>query len=265
MTETTATTDGRPLGEAPGVDRLAPEPPRQAGVERFDEAIVVTRARAWVGLVACLILVVGLIVWAATATVESTIESPGVALEHGAIAIVRAAESGTISQLRVRVGEHVAATEVLADMVADDGTTLEIRAPIAGRVLSVSDAASPVARGDDAFTLVPESGRDVVRTLVTSTEAQVINSGTRVILRFPGAPEFEGRVSSVGAFPLPTNQVVDDIGGEPIAAEALRKDARDRVDITISGLDGARFPLPSGDIGQVTFIIGSRHPIDYVL
>ena len=93
----------------------------------------------------------------------------------------------------------------------------------------------------------------------------MINSGTPVIVRFPGAPEFEGRVSSVGSIPLPTNQVVDDIGGEPIAAEALRKDARVRVDIAIGNRKARHLPFPSGDIGLVTFTIGSRHPIDYVL
>jgi len=263
MSETTTTDAGAPP-EADRVDRLAPEPPRQAGVERFDEAIVVTRTRAWVGLVACLILVVGLIVWAATANVEVTIESPGVALENGSIDIIHSPQSGTISNLLVHVGQQVNASQALAVMIADDGSESEIRTPIAGRVLSVSDSNSPVARGDDAFTLVPERGRNIVRTLVTSTEAQVINAGTRVLVRFPGHPELEGRVVSVGSFPLPTNQVVDDIGGEAIASEALRKDARVRVDITI-GPEASPFPFRSGDIGLVTFVVGSRHPIDYVL
>lgn len=264
MSDTTTTDASRPSETERG-DRLAPDPPRQAGVERFDEAIVVTRTRAWIGLVACLVLVVGLVAWAVTANVDTTIDSPGVALENGAIDIVHAPESGTIADLRVEVGDDVDASDVLAVMIADDGTPYSIEAPIAGRVLSVSDANSPVARGDDAFTLVPRTGPDIVRTLVTSAEAQVINSGTPVIVRFPGAPEYDGKVVSVGTIPLPTNQVVDDIGGEPIAAEALRKNARVRVDISIADETGRRFPLPSGDIGRVTFIIGSRHPIDYVL
>jgi hypothetical protein len=54
---------------------LTPVPPRQTGVDRFDEAIVVTRTRAWIGLAAALAMVVVVVVWALTAQVESTVHA----------------------------------------------------------------------------------------------------------------------------------------------------------------------------------------------
>ena len=38
---------------------VVPPPPRHTGSDRFDDAIEVTRTRAWIGLVCCLLLVLG--------------------------------------------------------------------------------------------------------------------------------------------------------------------------------------------------------------
>src|SRR6476646_8097084 len=92
---------------------MEPRPSRQGGSDRFDEAIVVTRTRAWIGLACCLGLILGIVGWAVTTKVGVTVKGTGIALFNGSIATIASPATGTVQTMNVKVDDTVLAGEVV--------------------------------------------------------------------------------------------------------------------------------------------------------
>src|SRR3989442_3984778 len=117
---------------------LVPRPPRRTGSDRFDQAIAVTRTRAWIGLGCCLLLILGIVVWAATTEVGVTVKGPGIALVNGAIATVPSPVSGTVQAMNVDIDDNVQAAQVIGSVADFQNQLSPLVAPVAGRVLNVA-------------------------------------------------------------------------------------------------------------------------------
>ena len=150
----------RESDDAPDAGRsFLPPPPDRASSERFDQAIVVTRARAWIGLLTCLVLVAGVIVWAVTAKVGVTIKGSGVALDNGAIAVVQSPLTGTVQSIDVAVDDAVAPSQVVGAVIDAQGHVLPLVTAVGGRVLNVNlDVGATVHDGDVVLSIAQTSG-----------------------------------------------------------------------------------------------------------
>jgi hypothetical protein len=250
--------------EPPPPRRLAPQPPRQAGVDRFDDAIVVTRTRAWIGLAACLALVAGVVVWATTTTVDTTVKAPGIALVNGTISSVVSPASGTIVALSVGADEPVRARQVIGRISRPNNKTAPLVAPISGRILSLeASVGSTVHDGEAIANLTAEHGSLVVRMFVKPSQAEQASTGTLAILTLPTGQTVQGHVTHVGQLPLTETEVADAIGSPALAAIVASGNGFIAVTVTPMNNAAAR-QLGSGDVASVSLIVGSQHPISYV-
>jgi multidrug resistance efflux pump len=266
--------------ETPAVDRepqaaspsgpqqsLLPPPPRHAGSDRFDGAIEVTRTRAWIGLVCCLLLVGGIVVWAITAKVGVTVKSPGVALVNGAIATAPSPVTGTVQTVTVNVDDSVQQGQIVGTVTDAQNQPFPLVAPVGGHVLNVAgDVGSTVHAGEDFISIAQTSGPLLVKLFVTPTQAEQVELGDEAVLSFPEQPEMHGRVTAIGSLPLTKDQVADSIGSPALADHLVKSGAV--VSITVSpdapkaGTPSAK--VDSGDVAGVTLIVGTKRPIEYV-
>ena len=252
----------------PVQETLAPTPPRESGGDRFDDAIVVTRTRAWIGLASCLVLILGVIVWAVTTEVGVTVKGPAVELVNGAIATVPSPASGTVQVMNVKVDDEVQASQVIGTVADSQNQVSSLVAPVGGRILNVAaDVGATVRTGADVVSIAQTNGPLLIRMFVTPAQAQEADLHTEAILNFPEQPEIRGRVSDIGTLPLTDDQVADSIGSPALANLLVRSGAV--VNITVTPADPASGPkhadIDSGDIGTVTLIVGTKRPIDYVV
>jgi hypothetical protein len=264
-TVTTETVNSESGGDR-GAQRLAPPAPRQAGVDRFDEAIVVTRTRAWIGLAACLALVAGVVVWATTTTVDRTVEGRGVALVNGTLTRIFSPATGTITSLTVAIGDDLEPGQMIGKVLGTNNETVPLVAPIGGRVFHLPEGVgSTLLSGELVASLSATSGPLVVTMFVPPEDAQQVDVGTRAQMSFPRGGTVDGEVSYVGRVPLTENQAANAIGSAPLATILAGDGAIEiDVDVTLSP-DDDRVAFDIADIAEVTLIVGSQHPIEYVV
>jgi hypothetical protein len=245
---------------------LDPLPPRQAGSDRFDEAIVVTRTRAWIGLGCGLVLILGIVVWAVTTKVGVTVERPGIALVNGSIATIASPVTGTVQTMTVKVDETVEAGQVVGTVADLQNKASALIAPVSGRVLNVAgDVGSTVPFGADVVSIAQESGPLLIRMFVAPDEAQQADLATEAIIRFPEQPDIHGRVTVIGSLPMTKEQAANSIGSPALANILVQSDAVINITVTPDA-DGLKVAdINSGDVGDITLIVGTNRPIDYMI
>jgi multidrug efflux pump subunit AcrA (membrane-fusion protein) len=245
---------------------LVPRAPRASGSDRFDDAIVVTRTRAWIGLVCCLGLIGGIVAWAIFTTVGVTVEGQGIALTNGAIATVSSPASGTVQSMNVKVDDTVQAGQVIGAVVDFRNQALPLIAPVSGRVLNVSsDVGSTVRLDADVVSITQTTGPLLVRMFVTPAEAQEADLTTEAVLHFPEQSDVRGRVTSIGTLPMTKDQAADSIGSPALANLLVRSSAVINITITPDPSATNVAHIDNGDVASVTLIVGSKRPIDYVI
>ncbi len=244
---------------------LVPAPPRQAGVDRFDDAIVVTRTRAWIGLAACLALVAGVVIWAAAANVSRTVGGSGVVLVNGTITEIETPATGTVVSWLVSANENVRAGEVLGWVETSANQRVPVRAPIAGKMLIViiGEGAS-VAKGQTLASLTATRGPLAVASFLKPVDGELVGPGMRAIVTLPDGGTIESAVIGVGQLPLTTAEVANIIGSPALAQ--LVKPAGATIALLILPKDEktAKRLANAGDVVSVTVIVGHSHPIQYI-
>ena len=263
MTAPTSQTPGTQPEEPPR--SLVPEPPRQAGVDRFDDAIVVTRTRAWIGLAACLALLIGVIVWATTATVNHTVTGSGVALVNGTITRVESPVAGTVVEWRTDANQLVRASQVLGWVETGNHRRVPLVTPISGRVLNLEvGVGATVVKGQPMSSITAVRGPLVILAFLKPADAQLVFQGMRALLSFPGGQAFPGQVVHVGALPITRQEVASGIGSPALADIVAPSGSVVAITVAPTGLKAGGGTADAGDVTSVTVIVGSTHPINYV-
>lgn len=269
---------GTPPSDAPAEARqqaparsLVPPASRAAGVERFDDAIVVTRARAWIGLGACLALLAGVVLWAAVATVNRTVTGSGVLLINGTITRVGSPATGTLVSWVREPGRLIRPSQVLGWVETRSGRRVAVRAPVAGRILDLEvGPGASVTNRQGLASLSAAHGPVGVYAFFPPSSAQLVALGMRAIVAFPTGETAHGRVTLVGRLPLSRGQIASAIGS-PALARMVAPDGAvtvavtpARFSVTPARFSAAHSQAGPGDVASVTVIVGSSHPISYV-
>lgn len=254
-----------PAGEdSPDRTRLAPQPPTHAGVERFDDSIVVVRARAWLGLGACLLLLAGLVVWAVTAEVPAKVTLQGLAARAGVLETARSPVAGTIERIDVRPGQRVRPGQKVATVGSPDGATHPVVALSAGRVIDTGGVVGSPVLFDEAVVIMEGVGPMMVSVFPTPDDAALTAVGTKALIGIPAAggkgTQLDARVSEVALLPSTAHEVAERIGDSAVAAILAPKPPVQYVGIAPAKAQSLR----TGMIVPVTLILDSKSPIDYV-
>lgn len=256
---------------------------RMSSPEQLDQMLRVTTPRRWVGLVGLLLLVGAAVVWSATATVPTTLKGPGYLLPQGGLREVQAPASGTVASITTSTGDHVVAQERIGDIVDSSGRTVVVRAPETG-VVTESDTVNHayVNAGDRLGLVQPVGWPLVVYAYVPTDIAAALRPGVEVHVSF-GAGIGQvygyatGKVQSVSQYPA-TAERLQFILQDSSTIDAVKKlgpsnevvIAMDQSATTPSGLvwgsgSGPGAAPPAGLPANVTFVVGSHHPIKNVL
>lgn len=146
---------------------------------------VVRLAPTWTvfALAACGLLVVGIVVWALTGTVSSTVTTPGFLDDVGATT-VRVTTTGVVDQVPVQRGDMVTKGQVVAGL--RDGTT--VTAPLAGQVVAISvSQGSSVVPGQAVVIVADLSVDPFVVTKVAPRYISTVHVGLPVRMEVEGA------------------------------------------------------------------------------
>ncbi len=147
---------------------------------------VVRLAPPWTvfALVSSGLLVVGIVVWALTGTVTSSVSTPGFLYDVGATTL-RASSQGVVDQVVVQLGDNVKQGQPVATLVG--GTTLT--APKDGSVVSVNvSPGSSVTPGQSVAIVVDPRIDPYVVTKLPPSYISTVRVGLSVRMEVEGAP-----------------------------------------------------------------------------
>lgn len=121
-----------------------------------------------------------------------------------------ARREGAASDLRMILAEQADLGERLAALRVRRAA-LDLRAPVAGRVLGLRSAATVLAPGEPALILVPTGEDLVIQAQISAADRDQVQPGQPVMLRFPGLDprgmnDVAGRVADVAGDILPDPQ-----------------------------------------------------------
>jgi hypothetical protein len=256
---------------------------RMSSPEQLDQMLRVTLPRRWVGLVGLLLLVAAAVVWSAVATVPTTLKGPGYLLPQGGLREVQAPASGTVGEISTVTGQHVVAQQRIGSIVDASGKAVPVRAPETG-VVTESDTVDHayVTAGERLGLVQPVGWPLVVYAYVPTDVAAGLRPGVEVHVSFGAGigrafGYATGRVASVSQYPatverlrfiLQDSSTIDSVRKLGPSNEVVI--AMDQSATTPSGLvwgsgDGPGGQLPAGLPANVTFVVGSHHPIDNVI
>jgi multidrug efflux pump subunit AcrA (membrane-fusion protein) len=179
---------------------------------------VVQLAPTWTvfALVACGLLVVGIVVWALVGTVTSTVTTPGFLDDVGA-STVRASAPGQVDSVPVQLGDMVEQGQVVATL--RDGATLT--APLKGQIVSVTvSPGSTVVPGQSIVIVADLTVDPFVVTKVPPSYISTIRVGLPVRMEVEGAPASRygyllGTVSDITNNPYTNAQIATRLGIDP--------------------------------------------------
>jgi hypothetical protein len=168
--------------------------------------------------------------------------------------------------MNVKVDDTVQAGQVIGAVADFQNQISPLVAPVGGRVLNVAgDVGSTVRLGADVVSITQTTGPLLVRMFVTPEQAQEADMTTEAVLHFPEQPNVHGRVTAIGTLPMTRDQAADSIGSPALANLLVHATAVINITITPDASATAVGHIDSGDVADVTLIVGTKRPIDYVI
>jgi multidrug efflux pump subunit AcrA (membrane-fusion protein) len=170
--------------------------------EALDERTTIVGPPRWAALVVGVLVLLGLVAWAASAEIETTVEARGMVVPDGGFATVAAPRPGIVLTAPPPEGTVVRSGDVVATLDDGTGATVPVRALRGGTVDTVSAARGGyVTAGAELATLAPVSVRTVVVVFVATSEVAQLAVGQPVRLAPGGNGERVTRIADRAASP----------------------------------------------------------------
>lgn len=263
---------------------------RVSSPEQLDQVVRAALPLQWVALIALLVVVAGAVAWSAIATVPTTVPGPGIYLPVGGLHPASTPVAGTVTSLpALSVGNQVSAGQTLATVTAPAAQgapgappTYGVLAPLDGVVVNVYHLSGTYEGAGQTVGVIEPSGRPlVVYSYVDDLKAPALHRGTEAQVSFAGGIGAtygfaKGVVASVSPYPVDPATVQALTANTSLAdvARGLGPIREVIVDLTPSstpsGLAWARGQGPPGKLPaglgiDMTFVVGSHHPISNVI
>ncbi|MEO7236565.1 MAG: HlyD family efflux transporter periplasmic adaptor subunit [Lapillicoccus sp.] len=197
--------------------------PVTASTDPIDRVVRLAPTWTLFALAASGVLVIGIVVWALTGTVSTSVTTPGI-LDDASSSTVQVTSTGQVDRVPVSVGDVVKQGQVVATL--RDGTALT--APLAGQIVAVSvSPGSRVVAGESVVTVSDLTVDPVVVTKVAPSFLSTVRVGLPVRMEVQGASASRygyllGTISDITSTPFTNAQIATRLGvDEQLVASEL--------------------------------------------
>ena len=267
-------------GDAPaGPDPVTPPSPP----EMIDRRLKVTSGRMWLGLLAFFALLVGGGVWSVYGKAADEVEGVGAMVPAGGFIEATAAIAGTVDEVRVAAGDHVADGQVVATVTDTDGRRHDITSVTDGTIEALLERrGSYVDAGETVAVIVPRDAPVEAVLYVGAVEGKAIQPGMTVYISPTTAPSSEygsivGTVTSIPTLYVTRGQLDLTLGSEnPLSDELLGRGPGLEIGVALERADtpsgyrwsssnGPAFTITSGTIFSGAVVIKRDSPGQQIL
>lgn len=259
---------------------------RLSSPEQLDQMLQVTSPRAWLALLALLILLVAVIVWSILGSVPIKVSAPVILLQTGGVKHVASTASGQIETIYPRAGDTVAEGQVIAEVASLNGGEInQVTSPYTGKVLEVrADAGNLIDLGTPLLNLelVGDDIKLEAIMYIPATEGKSLEPGMEVQIAPSTVRQEEygfmvGRIASVSQFPSTYQGMLRTLGSDELVQTFIGAGAPLQVKVELiphgqtasgykwSSIEGPPVEIHSGTLGAANIIVGQQRPIQYVL
>ena len=258
---------------------------RLSSPDQLDQLVRITSTASWLSLVGLLCLLTLTVAWALLGSVPTEVTGRAMLVNSGGVRNVVAPAGGQVDVFLVAAGDAVEASQVLARITGDDGSSHDVASPFDGRVLEVRAGSGQLVSRGTVLLGMERTGDDVTLEAVMflpTSEGRQVSPGMAAqvspsTVRRELHGYLEGEVSRVAPFPSSSEGILAVLGSEDLAEAlevgtapievhvALRADRRAPSGFRWSSGAGPDEPLGSGTLGTVTVITGEQRPLDFVL
>lgn len=264
-------------------DRVPPDsdtvPAAPGPADAIAAQLPATDRRSWVALVAIALIVLAGVVWTFLGQAPETVRGPGMIVPTGGFVDVGTGVAGVVTELTVRPGDAVQADEVVATLVTADGTTEQVRAPVAGVVSNVvgrqGGATEP---GTPLVIMDPESSGNSAVAFLPAEQGARAKAGMTALIALASLPQSQygylvGTVESVSLLPTTTERVAALVGGDqrlpdyfmasgPVLEVSIRlnPDPSTATGYAWTTGDGPDVAIATGALAQVAVVLSDSTP-----
>jgi biotin carboxyl carrier protein len=245
--------------------------------DQLDSLLRVTSPRGWLVLVALLAVVAATVLYGFVGAVPTTVSGQGLFLPPGGLLSVDAPRSGTVTQMRGRVGLAVQPGDEVGTIAISEHDTYVVRATFSGVITEILIDAGNFISAGQALAIVEPAGSTGAVVYVAAGEGKAITPGMRVRLSPSTAPseqygQIEGVVGSVSQFPVSPRRLQFVLQNADLVSAIVALGSVLEVNIVVtqdpttrSGLKwtsgkGPPFPVGNGTLTSVSVILDSESP-----
>ncbi|MEI2776416.1 MAG: biotin/lipoyl-binding protein [Tetrasphaera sp.] len=275
-------TGQKPPAQKPSDQKPSKPPGAPASPLGLDDLLRVTGPRIWIGLLALLTVVVGILVWSIVGVIPQIVPGDGMLLRAD-VQKIMAPTDGSIKTVAVTEDQQVKAGDVVATLLSADGAVVDLKASQDGLVTGINiPPGFPVKQGDAIMTIEDTSVPLLGVVYVPLSTGKQITPGMKVQLA-PSVVDTDnygyltGVVNAISEFPI----TQDDLLGGAMAAVAASRQLGEggpvlRLIVNLDTADtpsgynwssskGPNYELRNGTATQARIIIGESRPIEYFL
>jgi multidrug efflux pump subunit AcrA (membrane-fusion protein) len=253
-------------------------------LDDLDQLVRVAKARAWIAVLVLCSVVVAAVVWGFVGSLPGRVPVTGVLSYPLGVSSVQSTVGGQILSVAPVPGATVAAGQPIAVVRPFQGADVTLQAPFGGLVVGVSAVAGAVVTLGQPLVSVERirpGDQLVALAFVSPDQAARMAPGMPVALDLSSAPSaafgaLQGRVATIGAFPLSPTEVEGLLGNPVLASQftsgpppllatiQLTPDATTRSGFRWSTPKGPPFLLEPESLLKATITTGSQRPIRMV-
>ncbi len=262
----------------------ATTPPKNtSGALGLDDLLRVTGPRIWIGLVALLVIVFGILVWSIVGVIPQVVPGDGMLL-RGGVQNISAPDDGSLTTVDVSENSQVHAGDVVATMLTEAGDKVEIKAGDDGTVTGINiPPGFPVRQGAEIMTIEVITMPLLAVVYVPLGDGKQISPGMAVQLS-PSVADVDtygylmGKVSAISEFPVSQGALTGGayidgtamaatLGGDvPVLRMIVQLDEADTPSgYRWSSSSGPNFLLRNGTATDARVIVDETRPISLFL
>ncbi|MDA2986656.1 MAG: DUF2118 domain-containing protein [Actinomycetota bacterium] len=243
----------------------------------------VTDPHGWMMLAAMALLVLAGLLWAVLGRAPETVSGRGMIVPANGFVNEGTAVGGSVTQILVNPGDRTAKGAPVATVQTRTGTTEQVRASVAGIVVSVVARRGGITQPGTPLMVIDPLTRDIAVGFLPAAEGGKVRVGMPALVAVSSFPEAQygyisGTVRSVGQLPATTERIQLLVGGNdqlpgfvtaagPVieVAVALDTDADTPSGYVWTTGRGPDAQVPTGNLASVSVELSDGSPLEQTM